>query len=54
MNSSRSYVASGVAALTTFYMFRLFFIAFLGKPREHGAEEAKEVLHHVDALALLL
>ena len=37
------YVAVGVAALTTFYMFRLFFIAFLGKPREHGAEEAKEV-----------
>ena len=37
------YVAVGVAALTTFYMFRLFFIAFLGKSRDHGAEEAKEV-----------
>ena len=37
------YVAVGVAALTTFYMFRLFFIAFLGKARSHGSEEAKEV-----------
>jgi NADH-quinone oxidoreductase subunit L len=36
------WIAVGVAALTTFYMFRLFFIAFLGKPRGHGAEEAKE------------
>lgn len=36
------YIAVGVAALTTFYMLRLFFIAFLGKPRGHGAEEAKE------------
>jgi len=35
-------IAVGVAALTTFYMLRLFFIAFLGKPRAHGAEEAKE------------
>jgi len=37
------YVAVAVAALTTFYMFRLFFIAFLGKARSHGSEEAKEV-----------
>jgi len=36
------WIAVGVAALTTFYMLRLFFIAFLGKPRGHGAEEAKE------------
>jgi len=35
-------IAVGVAALTTFYMLRLVFIAFLGKPRTHGAEEAKE------------
>jgi NADH-quinone oxidoreductase subunit L len=35
-------IAVVVAALTTFYMLRLFFIAFLGKPRGHGAEEAKE------------
>ncbi|MGB1260863.1 MAG: NADH-quinone oxidoreductase subunit L, partial [Akkermansiaceae bacterium] len=37
------WVAVLVAVLTTFYMFRLFIVAFLGKPREHGAEEAKEV-----------
>ena len=37
------YLAAFVALLTTFYMFRLFIVAFLGKPREHGAEEAKEV-----------
>ncbi|MGJ8676862.1 MAG: NADH-quinone oxidoreductase subunit L [Akkermansiaceae bacterium] len=37
------YIGLGVAALTTFYMFRLFFVAFAGKARGHGAEEAKEV-----------
>ncbi|SHJ41730.1 NADH dehydrogenase subunit L [Rubritalea squalenifaciens DSM 18772] len=37
------WVAAFVAMLTTFYMFRLFFVAFLGKARGHGAEEAKEV-----------
>ncbi len=37
------YVAVAVAALTTFYMFRLFFIAFLGSARSHGSEDAKEV-----------
>jgi len=36
------WLAVGVAALTTFYMLRLFFVAFLGKPRAHGAKEAKE------------
>jgi len=42
-NQPLFWLAVGVAALTTFYMFRLFFVAFLGKPREHGAEHAKEV-----------
>ena len=37
------WVAAFVALLTTFYMFRLFIVAFLGKSREHGAEEASEV-----------
>ncbi len=37
------WIAVGVAALTTFYMLRLVFVAFLGSPRGHGAEEAKEV-----------
>ena len=36
------YLAAFVALLTTFYMFRLFIVVFLGKPRAHGAEEAKE------------
>jgi NADH-quinone oxidoreductase subunit L len=42
-NSPLLYIAVGVAALTTFYMFRLFFIAFCGESRDHGAKEAKEV-----------
>jgi NADH-quinone oxidoreductase subunit L len=32
-----------VAFLTTFYMTRLFVVAFLGKPRDHGADHAHEV-----------
>ena len=32
-----------VATLTPFYMTRLFIVAFLGKGRGHGAQEAKEV-----------
>ncbi|MGC6464639.1 MAG: NADH-quinone oxidoreductase subunit L [Akkermansiaceae bacterium] len=36
-------IAGIVATLTTFYMCRLFFIAFLGKNRSENAEHAKEV-----------
>ena len=36
-------IAAFVACLTTFYMFRLFFIAFLGKNRSEKAGHAKEV-----------
>ncbi len=36
-------IAIFVAFLTTFYMTRLFVVAFLGKPRDHGAEHAHEV-----------
>jgi NADH-quinone oxidoreductase subunit L len=32
-----------VAFLTAFYMSRLFTVTFFGKPRDHGAEDAKEV-----------
>src|SRR5450432_3374399 len=35
-------VGAGVAGLTTFYMFRLFYVAFLGKPNTHAAEHAHE------------
>lgn len=37
------WIAVVVAALTTFYMFRLVFIAFLGKTKDKHAESAKEV-----------
>ncbi|MGD9419633.1 MAG: NADH-quinone oxidoreductase subunit L [Verrucomicrobiota bacterium JB025] len=37
------WIAVFVAVLTPFYMTRLFLIAFMGKPRAHGAEEAREV-----------
>lgn len=32
-----------VAMLTSFYMTRAFVVAFLGKPKGHGAEDAREV-----------
>jgi NADH-quinone oxidoreductase subunit L len=35
-------LAALVAVLTTFYMFRLFFVAFLGEPRAEEAEHAHE------------
>jgi NADH-quinone oxidoreductase subunit L len=35
-------VAAFVAVLTTFYMFRLFFVAFAGEPKTHEAEHAHE------------
>ncbi|MCX5684597.1 MAG: NADH-quinone oxidoreductase subunit L [Planctomycetota bacterium] len=31
-----------VAGLTAFYMFRIYFVTFWGKPRAHGAEHAHE------------
>jgi NADH-quinone oxidoreductase subunit L len=36
-------IAIFVAFLTTFYMTRAYIVAFLGKPRDHGAEHAHEV-----------
>ncbi|MDB6029368.1 MAG: dehydrogenase subunit, partial [Verrucomicrobiales bacterium] len=35
-------VATLVAVLTTFYMFRLFFVAFLGKAKSESADHAHE------------
>ena len=35
-------VAALVAVLTTFYMFRLFFVALVGEPRTHEAGHAHE------------
>jgi NADH-quinone oxidoreductase subunit L len=42
-NTALFVIAAFVAFLTTFYMFRLFFIAFLGKSRSDNADHAKEV-----------
>lgn len=42
-NKALFIIAAVVAFLTTFYMFRLFFIAFLGKSRSDNADHAKEV-----------
>ena len=42
-NTALFVLAAGVAFLTAFYMVRLVTVAFFGKPRGHGAEEAKEV-----------
>jgi NADH-quinone oxidoreductase subunit L len=35
-------IAALVAVLTTFYMFRLFFVAFVGEPKTHEAGHAHE------------
>jgi len=35
-------IAALVAVLTTFYMFRLFFVAFVGEPKTHEASHAHE------------
>jgi NADH-quinone oxidoreductase subunit L len=35
-------VALLVAGLTAFYMFRIYFVTFWGKPRSHGAAHAEE------------
>ncbi|MES2477270.1 MAG: NADH-quinone oxidoreductase subunit L [Verrucomicrobiota bacterium] len=42
-NKPLFFIAIFVAFLTTFYMTRLFVVAFLGKPRDHGADHAHEV-----------
>ena len=42
-NAALFWLGALVAVLTPFYMMRIFVVAFLGKPRHHGAEKAKEV-----------
>ena len=41
-NPTFFWLGAAVAALTTFYMTRLCLVTFLGRPRAHGAEQAKE------------
>ena len=33
------YIAAGGAAVTTFYMFRLWYMTFAGEPRDHHVAE---------------
>ena len=47
-------IAALVACLTTFYMFRLFFVAFLGDARSEDADHAKEVGPLMSAPLILL
>jgi NADH-quinone oxidoreductase subunit L len=42
-NKGLFWIAVGVAFLTTFYMTRLFVVAFLGKPKSENADHAHEV-----------
>jgi len=48
------YIGAGTAFLTAFYMTRLCVVAFLGRPRAHGAEHAHEVPMIMLAPLLLL
>ena len=36
------WITAGTALLTSFYMFRLFFVVFMGKPRSGHAEHARQ------------
>ena len=42
-NRGLFWLAALVAVLTPFYMTRLWVVAFMGRPRGHGAEHAREV-----------
>jgi NADH-quinone oxidoreductase subunit L len=42
VNSSVFWITAGAALLTSFYMFRLFFVVFMGKPRSSHAEHAHQ------------
>jgi NADH-quinone oxidoreductase subunit L len=41
-NSAVFWITAGAALLTSFYMFRLFFVVFMGKPRSSHAEHAHQ------------
>jgi NADH-quinone oxidoreductase subunit L len=42
VNNSVFWITAGAALLTSFYMFRLFFVVFMGKPRSSHAEHAHQ------------
>ena len=41
-NSAVFWITAGAALLTSFYMFRLFFVVFMGRPRSGHAEHAHQ------------
>lgn len=41
-NAAVFWITVGAALLTSFYMFRLFFVAFLGRPRSEAAGHARQ------------
>ena len=41
-NAAVFWITAGAALLTSFYMFRLFFVVFMGRPRSGHAEHAKQ------------
>ncbi|MFM8657348.1 MAG: NADH-quinone oxidoreductase subunit L, partial [Chthoniobacterales bacterium] len=41
-NSAVFWITAGAALLTSFYMFRLFFVVFMGQPRSDHAEHAHQ------------
>ncbi|MFM8718611.1 MAG: proton-conducting transporter membrane subunit, partial [Chthoniobacterales bacterium] len=41
-NSTVFWITAGAALLTSFYMFRLFFVVFMGQPRSDHAEHAHQ------------
>ena len=42
VNSAVFWITAGAALLTSFYMFRLFFVVFMGQPRSRHAEHAHQ------------
>jgi len=41
-NTAVFWITVGAALLTSFYMFRLFFVAFMGRPRSEAAKHARQ------------
>lgn len=41
-NTAVFWITAGAALLTSFYMFRLFFVVFMGRPRSAHAEHARQ------------
>ncbi len=53
-NTAVFWITAGAALLTSFYMFRLFFVVFMGRPRSGHAEHARQSPVIMTAPLLLL